>query len=117
MVATGSPHLASILVVSRSQAVGALLAFGFLAACVAIGLGLLVPPERSRRIVSWTAIAQVVAAVLWIIEDKPFEGRILISITSAHGLTEGDLVAIAPLVVAWLLRPWRRRGPRHRRGE
>ena len=53
-------------------------------------------------------IVLVGLAVLWLLEDKPLEGPVLLVLTPGHGVTMSDLVSPAALVAAAVLR-YRRR--------
>ena len=51
-----------------------------------------------------------VSSILWLGVNDPMEGEVLLVISKAHGLTAGDLVGLAGLVIAgWV---WFRRGAR-----
>ncbi|WP_433783308.1 hypothetical protein ACQPX6_25050 [Actinomycetospora sp. CA-101289] len=47
----------------------------------------------------------VVAAVIWVRINKPVEGRVLLELTSRHGVTTADMLALVALamavVIAW----------------
>nr|WP_065489815.1 LysM peptidoglycan-binding domain-containing protein [Rhodococcus opacus] len=58
-----------------------------------------------------SAIATVVAAVLWVFGNGPLEGETLYEITRTHGVTVSDLLAVgAVLVATWAC--WPARSPR-----
>ncbi len=61
---------------------------------------MLMEMRRSRIVV---ALGLVAAAVLWLLVNKPLEGPTLIAFDDTHGLTVGDLPALAALVLAGLL--------------
>lgn len=47
-----------------------------------------------------SAVATVVAAVLWILFNGPLEGQVLWSVTSTNGLTVSDLLSFVALGIA-----------------
>jgi hypothetical protein len=49
--------------------------------------------------VMWSAVL-VGVAVLWLAADKPLEGHTLWVVTSGHGITSGDLLALPTVGVA-----------------
>ncbi|MCR5977920.1 hypothetical protein GDN83_09275 [Gordonia jinghuaiqii] len=46
------------------------------------------------------AAALVVIAVAWLFLNDPIEGRVLVSFTVDHGITESDILSLAAVVVA-----------------
>ncbi len=56
------------------------------------------------------AAALAAVSVLWLLVNTPMEGAILLSVTTNHGLTAGDLVGLAGLGIAgWRFRTAGRR--------
>ena len=52
-----------------------------------------------------SAVALAVVSVLWLLTNNPMEGPVLVSLTSEHGITGGDLAGLAGLAVAaWRFR-------------
>jgi hypothetical protein len=94
----------TVLIVPMSEAIRGLLAFGVLTAVTAVGATLLAG-ANARAVWRLRALAavEIAAAALWIAEDKPFEVRVLWRLTENHGVTEGDLAALAPVAIAVLL--------------
>ncbi len=53
-----------------------------------------------RRI---AALLLVVAAVVWVFANGPFEGHVLLFLDRAHGVTAADLLSVYGLLgAAWL---------------
>jgi hypothetical protein len=51
------------------------------------------------------AVALAVASLLWLLTNSPMEGPVLVSFTSDHGITAGDLAGVVGLAVAvWRFR-------------
>jgi hypothetical protein len=48
----------------------------------------------------------LVCAVLAIAGHPPWEGRTVIGLTATHGLHEGDVVALVPLIAGFWLATW-----------
>jgi hypothetical protein len=58
------------------------------------------------------AVSLAVAAVVWLLINKPYEGPVLLVFNESHGLTLADLPSLAALVVAAALAwPHRRDTP------
>jgi hypothetical protein len=49
------------------------------------------------------AVALAAVSVLWLLVNKPMEGRVLVTVNETHGLTEGDLAGVAGVLLAILL--------------
>jgi hypothetical protein len=78
-----------------------------LALCLLVGAGV-----AAGR---WGRPGAVVLAgfsLMWLLVDQPLEGAVLFSVTSSHGLTDGDLGGMAGLLLAgWC---WLSPGPDHK---
>jgi hypothetical protein len=62
------------------------------------------------------ALALAISAA-WVLVDHPFEGPVILGLTTNHGIHLTDPLAIVPLIWAWrttLLRCLCRRGRRRR---
>jgi hypothetical protein len=49
------------------------------------------------------ALGLVIAAVLWVLVNGPFEGSVLVVLTPSHGITVADLFSLTALVIAGLI--------------
>lgn len=48
----------------------------------------------------WAAGLLAICSVAWLFWNQPLEGRILISVTPEHGLTESDILSILGVAIA-----------------
>lgn len=93
-----------MLTVSWSEVIHAGLALAAMTAASTAGLMLL--PSAARRsslLLRTIAFVEVITAIAWLVADTHFEGHVLWTISADHGLTQGDLIASVPLVVAGIL--------------
>lgn len=56
---------------------------------------------------SWIAVGvTTVAGVLWVLYNKPIEGRVLFELSATDGITESDLLSVTAWAIA-VLGVWR----------
>jgi uncharacterized membrane protein len=68
---------------------------------VTLAIAMVIAAVRARRS-RWDAITLALLSVLWLLANQGFEGPLIWSLDSSHGLTASDLVGLAGLVVAGL---------------
>lgn len=102
-------------VFNRHSQPHALFALSLMSAAIALGAVAVASRHRTRRACLLLAAANLVAGALWVWYDQPFEGRIFFTVSSRHGLTEADVYAGLPLLIAVLLVARRPRGRSRRR--
>jgi len=47
-----------------------------------------------------SALVLAVLGVVWLMANGPIEGGTLVTLTSSHGITDGDMLSVAAFVVA-----------------
>lgn len=100
----GDVVFGGMLTVSWSDVIRASVALVAMTAASTAGL-MLVPSALRRSVLLLRALAvvEVLTAIVWLVADEHFEGHVIWAITAHHGLTQGDLAAVVPLLVAGVL--------------
>ncbi len=99
-----------MLTISRAETVqSGLVPVVLLVTLVALLLTALLSRSRLRRV---AAVLLLPASVAWVLFNGPLEGSVLLTLTSTHGVTTSDLLAVVAVVVAVAVLTGRlRRGP------
>ncbi len=99
-----------MLTISRAETVqSGLVPVVLLVTLVALLLTALIARSRLRRA---AAVLLLPAGVAWVLFNGPLEGAVLLTLTSSHGVTTSDLLAVVAVVVAVAVLTGRlRRGP------
>ncbi len=102
-----------MLTISRAETVqSGLVPVVLLVMLVVLLLVAVMTRGRARRAV---AVLLLPASVAWVLFNGPLEGSVLLTLTSTHGVTTSDLLAVVGVLVAVAVLTGRlRRGPRRR---
>jgi hypothetical protein len=74
-----------------------------MSSAVTLGILALRADRAPRRRLSRLATVQIASAAAWLVLDRAFELNVLWAFNAAHGVSAGDVFALAPLAIAALL--------------